>query len=123
MRTPAGLDAAGKKLFKDVTGTFDFEEEPDKLTLLVQACKVADVIAELDDVAAEAPLIVKGSQGQPVISPFIAEARVQRALLAQLLGRLGLPENNANEDKLAERWARRSAAGRTAARARWNRGY
>jgi hypothetical protein len=33
-------------------------------------------------------LTVKGSVGQPVISPFIAEARAQRALLAQLLARL-----------------------------------
>jgi hypothetical protein len=30
--------------------------------------------------------------GQPVISPFIAEARVQRALLAQLLGRMNFAE-------------------------------
>ena len=123
MRKPAGLGTAGTKLWRTVTDVFDFTEEPGKVHVLEQACRVADIVAELDDAADEAPLTVKGSMGQPVISPFIAEARSQRALLAQLMGRLGLPENNANEDELAERRARRSAAGRTAARARWNRGY
>ena len=54
-----------------------------------------------------------------MISPFIAEARVQRALQAQLLGRLGLPDNDEDADEAA----RRSKAGKTAAKARWQRGY
>lgn len=121
MRVPAGLDAAGKKLWKSVTEVFDFTEEPGKVQVLAQACRVADVIAELDDAADEAPLTVKGSMGQQVISPFIAEARAQRALLAQLLGKLGLPDNDDDDD--ADYRVRRSAAGRTAAKARWQRGY
>lgn len=52
--------------------------------MLSQACKAADQIAELDAAAAEAPLTVNGSMGRTVISPFIAEARVQRGLLVQL---------------------------------------
>ncbi|RRR43649.1 hypothetical protein EHH44_13775 [Mycolicibacter terrae] len=88
MRSPAGLHAAGKRLWRSVTGEFDLEIEPHKVELLGQACRVADQIAELDEAAAEAPLTVKGSMGQPVISPFISEARAQRALLAQLLARL-----------------------------------
>jgi hypothetical protein len=92
MRTPAGLQAQGKALWKKITGEFDLETEPDRLELLFQACKTADQIAELDEAAAEAPLTVKGSMGQPVISPFIAEARVQRGLLAQLLGRMNFAD-------------------------------
>jgi len=57
-----------------------------------QACKTADQIAELGEAAAEAPLTVKGRMGQRVISPFIAEARVQRGLLAQLLTRMNFAE-------------------------------
>ena len=83
---------------------------------------MSDIIAELDEAADEAPLTVMGSMGQPVISPFIAEARLQRALLAQLLGRLGLPDNDEDDDA-GELRARRSEAGRVAARSRWNRGY
>jgi hypothetical protein len=122
MRQPAGLDAAGKRLWKSVVDVFDLTDEPHKVQVLTQACRVADIIAELDEHAAEAPLTVKGSQGQPVIQPTLSEARFQRALLAQLLGRLGLPDNDADEAEV-ERKARRSAAGRTAAKARWDRGY
>ncbi|QZH60492.1 hypothetical protein K1X22_01280 [Mycolicibacterium farcinogenes] len=92
MRSPAGLGTDGKRLWRKITAVFDLESDPDKAEILAQACRVADVIAELDAAAAEAPLIVKGSMGQPVISPFIAEVRVQRALLAQLLARLNFTE-------------------------------
>jgi len=119
MRSPAGLGETGKKLWRSIHEVFDFSEEPGKVHLLTQACRVADIIAELDDAADEAPLTVRGSQGQPVTSPFIAEARVQRALQAQLLGRLGLPDNDEDADEAA----RRSKAGKTAAKARWQRGY
>lgn len=61
---------------------------------MIQACRVADIVAELDEAADEAPLTVRGSMGQVVISPFIAEATAQRALLAQLIGRLGLPDTD-----------------------------
>lgn len=92
MRCPAGLQSAGRKLWRSITAEFDIERDPDKAEILAQACRVADQIAELDEAAAEAPLIVKGSMGQPVISPFIAEARAQRALLAQLLARMNFEE-------------------------------
>lgn len=88
MRSPAGLQAEGKRLWKSVITEFDLESEPHKRQILGQACRVADVIAELDEAAEQAPLTVKGSMGQQVISPFIAEARAQRSLLAQLLARL-----------------------------------
>lgn len=92
VRQPAGLGKQGKSLWRRITSEFDLETDPDKGELLFQACKVADQIAELDEAAAEAPLTVKGSMGQPVISPFIAEARVQRGLLAQLLARMNFAE-------------------------------
>jgi hypothetical protein len=96
MRVPAGLQKPGKALWRRITSEFDLNNDPDKAELLFQACKTADQIAELDEAAAEAPLTVKGSMGQPVISPFIAEARVQRGLLAQLLARMNFAE--AGED-------------------------
>lgn len=92
MRSPAGLGQQGRKLWRKITIEFELESEPDKLELLFQACKTADQIAELDEAAAEAPLTVRGSQGQPVISPFISEARAQRSLLAQLLARLNFAD-------------------------------
>jgi hypothetical protein len=61
MRAPAGLDAAGKKLWRSVADVFDLTEEPGKVQLLAQACRVADVVAELDEAADQAPLTTKGS--------------------------------------------------------------
>lgn len=92
MRVPADLGKPGKALWRRITAEFDLENDPDKAELLYQACRTKDQIAELDEAAAEAPLTVKGSMGQPVISPFIAEARVQRGLLAQLLARMNFAE-------------------------------
>ena len=95
MRLPAGLTTEGRKLWRSITAEFDLENEPHKLQILAQACRTVDLIAELDEAAAEAPLTVRGSMGQPVISPFIAEARAQRALLAQLLARLNFEATDA----------------------------
>ncbi|CAN5579375.1 hypothetical protein BH09ACT8_BH09ACT8_27220 [soil metagenome] len=97
MRAPAGLGKPGRSLWRRITSVFDVKGEPDRLELLFQACKTADLIAELDEAAVEAPLTVRGSMGQPVISPFIAEARVQRGLLAQLLARMNFAEATDDE--------------------------
>lgn len=114
IRAPNGLQAAGKRLWRTTHETFDLTDEPHKIEILTQACRVADIVSELDDAGVEAPLTVKGSMGQQVISPFISEARVQRALLAQLIGRLGLPDTDeeslAKSEKLT-RTRRRAAKG------------
>ena len=94
MRVPAALDKTGRSLWRRITAEFDLQSDPDRAELLFQACKVADQIAELDEAAAQAPLTVRGSMGQQVISPFIAEARVQRGLLAQLLSRMNFEQED-----------------------------
>jgi len=53
MGSPAGLDEAGRKLWRSIDDVFDFAEEPGKVQILAQACRVADVIAEMDDAADE----------------------------------------------------------------------
>ena len=44
--------------------------------------------------------------GQEVISPFFSEARAQRALLAQLLGKLDLPDTDDESEAEAEKLSR-----------------
>lgn len=51
----------------------DPESEAHKLQILAQARRVVDVIAEQEATAADAPLTVKCSMGQPVISPVITK--------------------------------------------------
>jgi hypothetical protein len=125
MRSPAGLGPVGKSLWKSMHDEFDFAEEPHKLQILAQTCRVADIVAELDEAADEAPLTVKGSMGQLVISPFIAEARVQRAVLAQLIGRLGLPDTDEVQAEQVAKLSRTrryaGARGGPVVTVRWNR--
>ena len=122
-RPPRGLQREGRALWRAMHREFSFDQEPGTLAILEQACRTADVIDRLQVVVDGATdLRVRGSQGQPVGMPELAELRQHRALLAQLISRLGLPDNAPDEgvDELAER---RSAAGRIAAKARWKRGY
>lgn len=91
-RMPRGFGTAGQRLWRTVNITFELDDEPHKIELLSHACRVSDAIAELDKAAAKAPLTVRGSAGQQIIHPARSEARFQRGLLAQLLGRLGLPD-------------------------------
>lgn len=118
-RAPRGLGSAGKALWKSVHQTFSFEDEPHLLAILEEACKVRDVIEALDAAMQGEPMTVLGSARQLTIHPLISQAGAERSRLAALLKAIGLPDNADPEDPQA----RRSAAGKTAARARWNRGY
>nr|WP_249338217.1 hypothetical protein [Tsukamurella paurometabola] len=92
-RTPKGLAYEGKKLWRAITDEFDLDDSPDKLRILTDACKIADVIDRLDKEAEASPLVVKGSYGQPVIHPCLSQAQSSRALLAQHLARLNLEDS------------------------------
>lgn len=108
---------AGARLVESITSEFDFSSEPAKQALLLRAARTTDRIAQLEEAAAQSPLMVKGSQGQQVISPLIAEARAQTSLLDKLLKSLGLPESDEESAAKAEQRQRQA---RKAAQTRWN---
>lgn len=87
-KTPAGLDTEGAKLWREIVGTFDVIEEPHKRRILFDACKTADLIERLDAAMNGEELTSKGSMGQLVIHPLIAQSQAARTQLAQLLSRL-----------------------------------
>lgn len=87
-KTPDGLGTEGRKLWREIVGTFDVNEEPHKRRILFDACKTADLIDQLDTEMAGEPLTAKGSMGQLVIHPLIAQSQSARTQLAQLLTRL-----------------------------------
>lgn len=64
--------------------------------------------------------MLKGSQGQQVISPLIAEAQAQTSLLDELLKSLGIPDSD--EDTAAKAEQRQRQA-RKAAQTRWGIGH
>jgi hypothetical protein len=97
-RMPRGLGIEGKRLWETVTGEFSLAAEPHKLRILFDACKTADLIKRLDDIAAKSPVTVRGSMGQEVIHPCIAQAQAARMQLAQLLARLNFAPPEPEDD-------------------------
>jgi hypothetical protein len=96
-----------------------YELRADELFLLENACKVADTVAQLEAAMQEEPLTVKGSMNQLREHPLLSEARLQRALLARLLGQLKLPD----EGSLASSgYSTRSEMASHAAKVRWRVG-
>jgi hypothetical protein len=92
--------------------------------MLEDACRECDIIAKLEAAMASAPLLVKGTQGQPAISSFVSELRQHRSVLSALLRNLRLPEAEADSGQAERRREAASDLARRAARARWDRrGY
>ncbi|MCA1007015.1 hypothetical protein LCL87_14920 [Rhodococcus hoagii] len=115
-RMPRGLGGAGRRLWKSTLDEFELDTEPHKIEILTQACKVTDKISELDAAQKGQPPTTRGSTQQLVIHPLISEVRFQRGLLAQLLGKLGLPDTDeaqeAKADKISETRRRAAQAAR-----------
>lgn len=122
LKAPAGLGAAGRKLWREVLA--DFELPPDGLALLVQACRTVDELERLREALANAEVMTTGSQGQPVTSPLFAEARAHRATLAKLIAQLALPdEDDVTPLTVTQERARKAAQTRWALhRQRWGNG-
>ena len=112
----ADFGPAGTRLVETITNTFDFSEEPGKQAILERAARTADTIEALEAEAATQSLTAKGSMGQAVINPLVAEARAQTSLLDKLLKSLGLPDTD--EDTAAKAEQRRRQA-KKAAQTRW----
>lgn len=107
---------AGARLVESITSEFDFSLEPAKLAILQRAARTADTIAALEAEASTQSLTAKGSMGQAVINPLVAEARAQTSLLDKLLKSLQLPDSD--EDTAAKAEQRQRQA-RKAAQTRW----
>ncbi|MCI0583165.1 MAG: hypothetical protein L0227_09800 [Chloroflexi bacterium] len=105
----------GRRLWRAIAAKYD----PDLLetTVLAEACRTLDRLAELRELLERDGLVVAGSKGQSRLHPAIAEERAARLALARLLGMLRLPGDAAAFDgQLA---SPRSAAASRAARTRW----
>lgn len=92
---PAGLGTEGRGLWRDVAR----QVADDGLAMdarerrwLRDACAEADVVAVLDAGLVDAPLMVRGSQGQDVINPVFSEIRQHREALGRLLARVRLDD-------------------------------
>jgi hypothetical protein len=88
LRVPAGLKAAGKKLWESSTKEFELAQH--ELALLEEACRIRDYIRDLDKTVKDDGLMISSSQGSR-LHPAIAESRQQRLALARMLVTLQIP--------------------------------
>lgn len=89
VRAPRGLNDAGERLWKAVTNEFDLQEH--ELSMLEQAARVRDRIADLQQLVEDDGLMLESSQGMR-LHPGIAETRQQQIALARLLAQLDVPD-------------------------------
>jgi hypothetical protein len=108
--TPTGLRRAGKRLWKDMTETYQLRI--DGLRLLEMACRTADELALIDKALATAAPMVEGPRGRLVPNPLLEEARRHRATYMRALGQLGVEAADGDSRS-------RSTHGRRLAAERW----
>lgn len=112
--TPRNLGTRAQKFWRDVTGEYTLRV--DEMLVLEDACREIDLIEQLEAAQREEPFVAAGYNGQPVAAPLLGEIRSHRALFAQLLRQLKLP------DEGGQGAASTSAKARSAANSRWQRG-
>lgn len=108
---PAGLGVTGRELWLGVSAGRELDVS--SRVLLVNACRVADRLDDLDrEIGGR--LLSENHRGDEVINPLISEHRQQYATLAGILQKMGLGELPAPVsgpsmwDELAKRRAARS---------------
>jgi hypothetical protein len=115
-KPPDDLQAAGKRLWRDVTGVYVLTAT--EVALLHEAGRTAD---ECDRIVAALngdPVTVPGSRGQDTANPLLAEARRHRVVLAGLVSALALPDV---DTPTGRRQSPASKRAQHAAEARWSR--
>ena len=110
-KAPDGLfPEVGARFWVQVVEKYDLRV--DELAVLEKACRAMDRIAAMESALLDEPLVAKGSMGQPVVHPLVAEIRAHEAQVASLLGRLKLPDDSSVAEP-------RSVQARAAAQSRW----
>lgn len=107
---PKGLGTDGSRLWRGVVDIYDLRV--DELDVLERACRAADRVARMTAELGD-EVTTKGSMGQVVVHPLIAEIRAHEAQVASLLARLKLPDEDAGAE------GSRSTQARAAAQSRW----
>lgn len=105
-QAPRGLDAKGKRLWRETVNKYELRA--DELDTLEDICREADLIGKLEEGLEDAPLLLKGSQGQDVVNPLISEIRQHRATKKSLWASLKLPDEGAQPAANQQREAAQS---------------
>ena len=121
MVPPEGLLVAGTALWSAIVTDLeaDWQLDAREIAALTEACRVADLLAELDAAVAVDGATVKGSRGQTVVHPAIGEGRALRLAQLRLLGSIELcdPTASLKASTPAQMRARAASQARWAQRA------
>lgn len=112
---PTGLGKRAAAFWRDTTSVYELSAH--ELLLLEGACRELDIIDRLEESLDGARLVVRGSMGQDVAHPLLAEVRQHRAAFGAIVKQLSLPD--AEDEKPM---SPRSLQAQAAANARWSRG-
>jgi len=94
-KTPSGLKAGGRKLWRSVTDDYELGEH--ELSILLEAGRTVDALDALQKIIANEGVTNVSPQGVRA-HPALVEARQQRVTLAKLLASLRIPLDDSNED-------------------------
>ena len=76
---PACLKDAGSRFWVDLFAEYEFPGSPEMVMLVEEAAKTADVVARLQRIVDEAPMLrTRGSRGQDVAIPELDALRAFR---------------------------------------------
>jgi hypothetical protein len=112
-RAPSGLGPSGRALWRGITT--DYGLVPHEEAILLQCCRVADRLDQVEAELSVASLVVTGSTGQPRAHPLLAEWRAQARVLESLSRALSIPLDGEQVGR------RRSPTARENAMSRWAR--
>ncbi|RZS58975.1 hypothetical protein EV141_0188 [Microcella putealis] len=107
---PQGLNARGSIFWEEIHDDLEFDARD--AAIVLEACRVLDVIDELTAAVDRDGVMTVGSTGQPVVHPGVAEIRMQQATFARLMGSLKLPDDDAANDRFRHERAKAGAAAR-----------
>lgn len=88
-KPPKSLGTAGVKLWRAVQAAYELEQHEERL--LLEACRVTDVLDALAALVAVDGLVEAGPHGRKS-HPALVEARMQQVTLAKLFAALRLPD-------------------------------
>ena len=93
-KTPSGLKAGGRKLWRSVTDDYELGEH--ELSILLEAARTVDALDELQRIVREEGVTNVSPQGVRA-HPALVEARQQRVTLAKLVASLRIPLEDEQE--------------------------
>jgi hypothetical protein len=99
-RAPMGLKMGGKRLWNRITGEFDLAEH--ETTVLLQACRIVDVLDRLQVAIDSSEVLVVSPQGLKA-NPAVVEFRQQAVTLAKCMASLRIPiDSDSAEGRLPQ---------------------